>query len=1025
MRHLIVLLITTIGLLGPSSTANAVDYSRQFLDGLRERGFHDYALEYLDRVAQDPQGSPELKKVIDFERGTTLITLARTTGDPQLRAKLFDQANTVLAEFVKQQSGTLLAAQANNLLANAINERARGLARKAEQPSQVANRAKLATEARQFFDQAMAVFQKSEAFYRDELKDKKKFPKTLDPKKDATKHELRQQYRSALLQTRLLIATVLFEKAKTFVDDKKQRDALLTEAAKQYGELYDKYDKWLAGLYARLYQGRCQQEMGKYEEAIKLFEDVLLQPHEAPAFRPLLAKAYVSAAECWNVQKAYTTTIEKCQKWVDDARGAENQAPDFLAAQLQIALAYEGLSKSEKPEFVKDQKKFLKEAVLRARKVARMSPELKKPARELLARLVDSGDVSADPTTFNDAFDAAKDSLDLMTAKAGLLPTLQKNNPEAAEKAAEEIAAARQNAMRLFGVALGLVDDEVEINQVNLVRYFLCYLNYQSRRFYDAAVLGEFLARKYPDSGGARDAAKIAMASYAEIYNDPNNTDRSFDAGRVLAIAELIAKRWAGQTEADEAYKMLVAFNLQEKRFPEAIAALQKMTPDYTGRAKAELRVGQSLWSEYLRKSRLPEEERPAQEKLDEMKQTALSTLNNGIDQMRAGGQITSTVANASLSLAQIYTDLSQYDDTIAILEDQQIGPLTLVKNQHPATARAGYAESVYKTALRAYVTVNPPRQEQAEQIMNALEAHVAKDGDAGAKDKLTKIFVSLGLQLQKQMKLYQEQKRFNEIAQVSKSFESFLDRINKRDNDWATRNWIASTYYSLGTGQRTGKKLNATGKGYFQKAQAGFQKILDEVDAKKIEPPSSSSVLGVKLRLAECLQQLGEYRAALDMLSGVLKEKPMMLDAQIAAAECYRDRAQKNNQPKWYKYSIYGGRKDKKTRKNAIWGWGKLAKITSRHAQFRDLFYQARFNMTETRYLWALTKKGADRKEELQRALNDIRFMLVSFKQLGDERLTAEYERLAKKLQKELNLQADGLKSLKEKAKPKKKKAA
>ena len=69
-----------------------------------------------------------------------------------------------------------------------------------------------------------------------------------------------------------------------------------------------------------------------------------------------------------------------------------------------------------------------------------------------------------------------------------------------------------------ISAATTLVDDDTDPKLLNEVRYFLCWLYWESEDYYRAAVLGEFLARRYPDHPAAASAAKISMASFERLY---------------------------------------------------------------------------------------------------------------------------------------------------------------------------------------------------------------------------------------------------------------------------------------------------------------------------------------------------------------------------------------------------------------------------------------------------------------------------------------------------------------------------
>ena len=1018
-------LALVIAIFGSLPSAQAVEPVREFIDGLRLRGYYDVAIDYMELMKDSPDAPDDFKKYLLYEQGSMLVDLARSTGDTKLREEAFAQAEAKLQAFAKANPNTDLSAKANTQLANVMVERGRNLVTRGESPGQAANKTKLNEEARGFFDKALETFGTSEKFYDKALDG---FPKTLDPNKDEEQYELRQAYRGELVQMRLLLATVVYEKAKTFPEGDKQRNELLQTSADQYGELYEKYRKWGAGLYARLYQGRSYQEMKKYKDALTYYEDLIMQESDEPFLRTLASKAYVQVAQCFNAEKKYDATIEKTEKWLRSARGPEIRSPEILALKYEVALAYK--AKMDIPEEAKNVNKYKREGRELLKDIIRLPGELQKAGKELYASFTGGEGEAGEAETFADAFDLAKEALQVMDVKEKLLPQLKKENPEEAAKTEKEVVENRDKAIKLFNDSLKLVDSETDVQKINLVRYFLCFLNYKSEKMYEAAILGEFLARKYPDSAGARQGAKIAMASYVASYSSHDKAWKDYDARRVIDVAELIAKQWEGQPEADEAYMLLVGFNLQVGRFDSAVAALESIPPDSANRGKAELQIGQSMWTRYLKALKLPADspDRPAADALPAMKKQAQETLQAGVTRMKGQGA-SATAANASLSLAQIYLDGGEYEKSIGVLEDAELGPLVLVNNKFPHAMQPGYAEAAYKAALRAYVSIQPPQQEKAEQVMDALEKHVTSSGDAEAKETLTKIFISLGLELERQIEAMQQEGKQDEILAVSKSFEAFLDRISGRDagNDWATRNWIASTYFSLGKGADTGGAQSAAIRGYYDKARAAYQKILDEAKSGKITPPSPTSVAGVTVRLAECLKQLGDFKAALDIYGNILGEKPTLLDVQFDAANAFLQQGMAEGSDDAFKAAIFGGSLDPKTKKPRIWGWGKLSATLARYYSkpgFGEKFHRARQLLTETRLEWARTTKDTKRaKGEFERAEKDIIYVYKLYPAMGSdleggetqngETLRDGYDDLLKRAQKALGKKADGLKAL------------
>ena len=61
-------------LAGPAQAAEPV---RAFVDGLRDRGYYDTALAYLDQLEQQGKLPVELKELLPYERAQTLLASAR------------------------------------------------------------------------------------------------------------------------------------------------------------------------------------------------------------------------------------------------------------------------------------------------------------------------------------------------------------------------------------------------------------------------------------------------------------------------------------------------------------------------------------------------------------------------------------------------------------------------------------------------------------------------------------------------------------------------------------------------------------------------------------------------------------------------------------------------------------------------------------------------------------------------------------------------------------------------------------
>ena len=55
--------------------------AEKFLQALRDKGLFDLALDYIDQLRADPALPADLKAVLDYHEGTTLIDEAARSGD--------------------------------------------------------------------------------------------------------------------------------------------------------------------------------------------------------------------------------------------------------------------------------------------------------------------------------------------------------------------------------------------------------------------------------------------------------------------------------------------------------------------------------------------------------------------------------------------------------------------------------------------------------------------------------------------------------------------------------------------------------------------------------------------------------------------------------------------------------------------------------------------------------------------------------------------------------------------------------
>lgn len=1010
-------LLVRLGLLACTLVAaaatpvGAAEPFEAFLNGLKQRNMHDMALEYLDAMRDSQMLTPAQRDVITYEEARTLVEYATAERDIGKKNEYLDRASTKFNEFIAQHASHPLTASAQTQLGNVLVVRGQTMLSAAERDP--AGAAQLKKDAKAAFDQAVKIFADAEKRFKEEVESYPKFLAPNDPQV-----ELRERARGNLLQAQLFHAAVLYEMVGTEKDrTTAAAKKMLQDAAAMYEQVYEDWRTRIAGLMARIKQGQCYQELGDTKRALGIYANILDQPAELNELRKLRASAMYLSLQCWLDPKENKLELAalKGEEFLNQSRTEEERLPEWLAVRYHTALAYKQQAEKVGKEDA-THGNLLRRAQDHVQMVANNTGSYQGPARLLLRQLrgIDADDTRP-PQNFAEALDRGRMALDEMSAKATLIKLAPTMKDEAnIPKYQEEALAGRQTAIDMFQAALALKSESSPADEVAIIRYYLCYLYYQIDRNYDAAVMGEYLLRYYPNSAGARGAAKIALAAYVAEYTASMKAEQpsEFDKQKLVDVATAIAKRWPDDSEAVDAWSVLMAIAANERDVERTVEYLGKIPEDSPGRGNAELKAGQVLWSAYIEQSQAPEGERPPQAELDAMAAQAQSTLEKGIERMRAnvkeGAEIDATLAAALLSLSQIYVMLGEAEKAVTILEDESMGPLTLIELQHPITAEGKFKEETYKLALRGYVATQA--LEKAEEAMNNLEKLV---GGEGGGEQLTQIYIALGRELEEQVKLLRaDPAKAEELQQVSKGFELFLQRIAEREqgNTFASLNWVSETFFSLGSGFDPGTgTVPPEALNYYQKSVDVDTRLEGMTGDPDITP---DALLAVKLRHTQTLRRMGKYADAVNLVESVLKERNQLLDAQAEAAYIYMDWGREN--PAYYNLAVMGARKSSKDAKgadvNTIWGWARLAVTTQSNPKFQDIYHEAQYNLARCRLLQAAAAAGSEREELVEHARRYI-FLTNRMKpDMGGDAWRSRYDALLKTIQKAMGERPVGL---------------
>ena len=504
-----------------------------------------------------------------------------------------------------------------------------------DEPTYAEQREKLQKQARELLADAQPKFLQAEQLFTVALE---KIPKTLDPKTQSELITQRQEFRGRQAQVSVLAAQAEFEAASTYPSDSDEFTKRHTATAKKLSDLYEKYSRWLVGFYARLYEGRCYQALGDYQRALGCYEELISQSSVHPAFRKLIASAYGYQAQCLIAQGKFDAAITNATGWLNDAHEGEAESPEWLMVRFELAEAQR--AKAEAADTKQSEKRGLVAAARDAyRAVAAVPNEFQNSARMAAAALGPGDRPRRDtPRDFAAAYQAGKDAMASVNAAKMALPSAAKNNPTAIPDLRLQMEQSENDARRDFRLALSLVDDDTNRDQLNEVRYFLCWLYWDSGDYFPAAVLGEFLARRYPEHPAAAASAKLALASYEQLQQMAVRTaeqpaDADFEARKMAEIAEFMTRRWPNTQASETAYRVLISYAIRTGRIDEAKDLFDQVSP--AARPALEAQLGNAMWARYLTLSQQNDTSPTAKESRDKLRGDAIKFMQSGFDAAR------------------------------------------------------------------------------------------------------------------------------------------------------------------------------------------------------------------------------------------------------------------------------------------------------------------------------------------------------------------------------------------------------
>lgn len=960
----------------------------EFLQQLRASGLHDQAIAYLDRLNQYPGVDAELISAVALEKAQThidSILLARTVAE---RDRAFDDAMTQLKVFLKQSDHPRIS-EAQSQLGKL--QMVRGAKSLGGDDNQSRNK------ARANFQEAAGTFDAIIERLKGQLATMQ--GARIDPSKDPEKAAQRDQYRFEYLEAQANAGEARLSAAQTFPKPEIGGKKLLEEALTRYTDLSEKYETYVQGASAFFPRGRVEQLLGQTDKALESFTRMLEQPDaddlRIPKFGATIGLMQIAMAKD---PADFAGAIRHGETFVDSIRPDEKRLPIVQELRLEMARALLAKSRDESQTKAPQRKRAQADARKLLLEAKKMPGDHLPQTEALLAEMgIDSvseeevvlPNATEDPKSLQDAIAAGRQLWDSTQAIESQIKTLEGQKAPAGTidelKASQE--SSRNDAIILLRRGLGMINPKTDVRQANEARQLLAFFLFGSGQYRDAAVVGQFLAKSAPGTEIGLPGGVIALSSLQNLLAEDASVDRFVQ--EIESLGYFLQANWPDDPKASQAKSILIRLALSRDEFEKAAGMIEAM-PGGAEKSLMQRIQGQLKYQNALKL------DDPSQS--DALLDSAIADLTTGLTGI-TGNLVSGEDAQAALFLALAQLRRDQHEAAVQTLDHPKYGPVGLLgKIDAPSES---FATDVYRTQLQALVGVMTTTQgdtstwvdRASKAIDNLRESTQGADG----QQRLVATFLRLAAEVREQL----DQADAARKGQLIAAFRVFLTRIAESTRDTATLQWVGQTLMEMG------ESLIPPGSNVAQGEAAELlttaEKTFDDLRKQPGTPGALAFLQGRSLRL------LGKYPQSLEVLESVLKTSPTMLDAQIEAALAYEQWAavvDPKLSPKVYQAAMSGGRPGA-NRKNVIWGWGQISKLTLRDKKYADKFFESRYHIALCRYLQG---KASSSDAIIAKAASDISSVADLYPELGGPERRGQFDELLKRIQKELGQPVTGL---------------
>lgn len=848
----------------------------EFVRALQERGYYDFAVEYLEMLQQAGDLPEELAEVYDLEMSKCLRGAANFAYDAKQAAEWMDRAQKHLDKFLAEKPNHPEAVSALVSVGSFSVDHALRLVREAKalekkdekQAAQLLaqGRSRLA-EARKRFESALATLGRR----RNELPVPASSGKGGPAKESREVAWLRAQLDASIIEAQFQIGLVDYYTAQTYPNPKDAaRGAALKRAAKVFNDIWqlrrvsESGDIDAVGLQAHMWEGKVAEELGDRQTALDIYDEVLASEPDPSKPDPLKMDnrldplfAQVNLSRLLLIKQR---SVEEFLAEAEDYLNAFARKSRFDGYQ-GIALEYaRTLAEMAQNAQGAERTKLAKEARAVLNDMARVPSAYQAEAIQLRARLAGgAGQALGDPSaarTFVEAVglgDAALQASKWAMAAAAYRRALEIG--DTSKDAASRLAKVKES------LAWALYMSAAEL--------------YKASKFAEFRDAARKIAIEFPETSVAADAAAMAVDAQLRLYASlpANPSGQRAEALDLLTkLAKEVEARWPGKPQADDARMALAQAALVRGEVDQALAAFEAVSQRSERYPVALSLAAQTHWRRYLsEKQKGPQADKA---RLEADRSQALRQIRESVERFRRaaepGKALPRPHLEAELLLAEIQLDAGEAQQAAALL-----GPLLQqIKAEKPGTLDLVMLR-VFFAGAQAYLALGDvDRATEIGMILAELGA------DQPPINSLLIRFVRvLDGERRKAEAAVTEATAANDAkahGQAVARLRHTEETIGKLLARLAQRKQMAVSEL-LYVGEQCATV------GLTQEASQLFQTVAER--AQKGDATAQKLLPRARSRMIAQLRKEGKFEAAMEQVEQLVKENPRSLDAQMERA--------------------------------------------------------------------------------------------------------------------------------------------